>query len=89
MCYSEIEIFAKQCWLEIPEHFQFVILGEWVIMPNHVHGIIFFERIGAHNAPNIETQEKETKDIASLQIYPFFDIISIINETFNHHSLLQ
>ncbi|MBI1307279.1 MAG: transposase [Bacteroidetes bacterium] len=31
---------AKSCWLEIPEHFPNVVLHEFVIMPNHIHGII-------------------------------------------------
>jgi len=33
---------AKKCWTEIPNHFPNVILHEYVIMPNHVHGIIEF-----------------------------------------------
>lgn len=31
---------ANQCWSNIPEHFPNVILHEFVIMPNHVHGIV-------------------------------------------------
>ncbi len=31
---------AADCWLRIPEHFPNVELDEWVIMPNHVHGIL-------------------------------------------------
>jgi putative transposase len=31
---------ANNCWLEIPQHFPNVILHEYIIMPNHVHGII-------------------------------------------------
>lgn len=31
---------AKQCWLEIPEHYPSVELDEWVIMPDHIHGIL-------------------------------------------------
>lgn len=31
---------SNECWQEIPEHFPFVELGSYVIMPNHVHGII-------------------------------------------------
>ena len=31
---------AHDCWLEIPEHFPNVILHEFIVMPNHVHGII-------------------------------------------------
>jgi REP element-mobilizing transposase RayT len=31
---------ARGCWLSIPRHFQNVELDEFVIMPNHLHGII-------------------------------------------------
>jgi putative transposase len=37
---SEIGKIAHKFWIEIPNHFPFVELGEFVIMPNHVHGII-------------------------------------------------
>jgi putative transposase len=38
---------ADKCWLEIPMHYPNVILHEYVIMPNHIHGII--EIVGANN----------------------------------------
>jgi len=31
---------ADECWRSIPDHFPFVELGAYVVMPNHVHGII-------------------------------------------------
>jgi REP element-mobilizing transposase RayT len=31
---------ADECWRAIPEHFPFVELGAFVVMPNHVHGIV-------------------------------------------------
>lgn len=31
---------AHDCWLQIPHHFFGVELGEFIIMPNHIHGII-------------------------------------------------
>ena len=31
---------ARRCWFGIPEHFPSVSLKEFVVMPNHVHGII-------------------------------------------------
>ncbi|MCU0436793.1 MAG: hypothetical protein MUC49_02700 [Raineya sp.] len=31
---------VKNCWLEIPKHYPNTILDEFVIMPNHIHGII-------------------------------------------------
>jgi putative transposase len=35
---------AHQYWCEIPNHFPFVVLDEFVIMPNHVHGILYFDK---------------------------------------------
>jgi REP element-mobilizing transposase RayT len=32
---------AEQCWLDIPSHFPHVALDAFVIMPNHVHGILW------------------------------------------------
>jgi REP element-mobilizing transposase RayT len=37
---------AQQCWMEIPEHFPDVTLHEFIIMPNHIHGIV--EIVGAN-----------------------------------------
>jgi REP element-mobilizing transposase RayT len=37
---NEIGITADNCWSEIPDHFENTTLGEFTIMPNHVHGII-------------------------------------------------
>lgn len=31
---------ANSCWLDIPNHHNNVILDEYVIMPDHIHGII-------------------------------------------------
>jgi putative transposase len=31
---------ARRCWEDIPHHFPFVELDAFVIMPNHMHGII-------------------------------------------------
>jgi putative transposase len=37
---SDLGNIAQKCWQEIPNHFPFVELSEFVVMPNHVHGII-------------------------------------------------
>jgi putative transposase len=31
---------AAECWAAIPIHFGHVALDEWVVMPNHVHGLV-------------------------------------------------
>ena len=36
---------AYDSWLNIPKHFPFVELGEFVVMPNHVHGIIIINKM--------------------------------------------
>ena len=33
----------NQFWKEIPKHYQNVVLDEFVVMPNHLHGIIIIE----------------------------------------------
>ena len=34
---------AKMCWLDIPNHYPNMYFDEWIIMPNHIHGIIVIE----------------------------------------------
>ena len=31
---------AHQNWLKIPDHFNFIELDEFIVMPNHIHGIL-------------------------------------------------
>ncbi len=44
MILSEIGKLAEKFWQEIPEYFPFVTLDEFVVMPNHVHGIIVIDK---------------------------------------------
>jgi hypothetical protein len=50
--------FSRQddCRYEIPDHFPIVKLGTFVVMPNHIHGIIIIDKTPV-----------ETQDFASLQ----------------------
>ncbi len=44
--YGEI---AQACWEAISNHFRHVELDKFVVMPNHVHGILWIvRRVGAH-----------------------------------------
>jgi putative transposase len=47
---NEIGKLAVQYWLEIRAHFSFVELGAFVVMPNHVHGILIINK-----PPTVET----------------------------------
>ncbi|MBI1921803.1 MAG: hypothetical protein HYS23_12075 [Geobacter sp.] len=48
---------AIECWAKIPEHFPFVELDAYCVMPNHIHGIIVIN----------PDDFVETQDFASLQ----------------------
>ncbi len=45
MILNDSGILAQKYWTEIPNHFQNVILDEFIIMPNHIHGIIHTVRV--------------------------------------------
>lgn len=69
---SEIGGMVQQYWLEIPVHFPFVLLDEYVVMPNHLHGILVIDKGGTNGNDNnvvvVETQNLlETQDFASLR----------------------
>ena len=63
---------AKQCWLEIPNHFPNVSLDQYVIMPNHVHGIIIINgnddktnmnNVGVQNFEPLQIKQNQFRKI--------------------------
>ncbi len=52
MILSKTGEIAATLWNDIPYHHQFVELGEFVIMPNHIHGILII------NKPNMVGSEQ-------------------------------
>ncbi len=60
---TAIGTIAKDYWLQIPQHYPFVQLGGFVVMPNHVHGILIIDKsVETHHSSNVETH-----NCASLQ----------------------
>lgn len=41
---STIGEIAERCWIDIPQHVPNAGLDEFVVMPNHVHGIVIIHR---------------------------------------------
>lgn len=61
MEYTDLGNMATEFWKQIPKHFPFVILDEFVVMPDHVHGIIIIDKlidndrhVGAHNYARLQ-----------------------------------
>ena len=51
---SDIGRVVEECWSAIPEHFGHVRLDVFVVMPNHIHGILSITGVGArHASPKI------------------------------------
>ncbi len=54
---SPIGRIVKRCWEDIPKHFKNVELDEFIIMPNHFHGIIILhEHVGTRHAVSLREQ---------------------------------
>jgi hypothetical protein len=47
---------AEGFWVTIPEHFPHVELDVFVVMPNHVHGILVFSDAGDSGQPSKRTR---------------------------------
>ena len=49
---SDFGLIADECWRLIPEHFPAVELSAYVVMPNHVHGIIILHDRDGRGTPD-------------------------------------
>lgn len=54
---SSIGKIAQQYWLDIPNHFPHIGLDEFVIMPNHIHGILTIKE-----KPAVENKETQVNN---------------------------
>jgi len=54
---------AVKYWEEIPKHFQFISLDEFVVMPNHIHGIIIIDQTKLNNNTH------DGRDVAMQRLY--------------------
>ncbi len=71
---SDLGEIARRYWLDIPDHFPHALLDEFVIMPDHVHGIIVINPTKTYPVETqhvfVETQHVfvEMQHAASLQV---------------------
>lgn len=91
---SEIGKISERLWIEIPNQFPFIELGNFVVMPNHVHGILIINKIVSPSVEtrfiasnNIESLDyKETRFIASNKIES--NVVDDINDDVNEETRL-
>jgi len=46
---------VRDCWENIPEHFEHVSIDDFVVMPNHMHGIVVIKNAGARHASPVRS----------------------------------
>ncbi len=54
---SEIGKIANHFWHEISKHFPFVMLDQFIVMPNHIHGIIIITDENEHINNNTKIKQ--------------------------------
>ncbi len=62
---NELGALAERCWQEIPSHVPDLACDEFVLMPNHVHGILFIfppsgSLVGARHVVPVEVVQAES-----------------------------
>lgn len=60
MCVNDIGGIVDACWRDIPNHFDNVTSDAFVIMPDHVHGIVVIHPKTNHDDAVVETPRVET-----------------------------
>ncbi|PWD98317.1 transposase [Marinilabilia rubra] len=59
---SSIGQLVELFWHEIPIHFPFVILDAFIVMPNHIHGIIIIDKNGDNGGNGLNGDTRDTGD---------------------------
>jgi REP element-mobilizing transposase RayT len=60
MCLNDISRISDECWQEIPEHFEHACLDAFVVMSNHIHGIVIIDlpnTVGARHAVPLRMEQ--------------------------------
>ena len=88
---NEIGKILQRCWEEIPRHFPNVELDAFVVMPNHIHGIIVIKDHGRDVQLNVSTASTanvipdtnaESSEKTHASISPRKGSLSVIIRTF-------
>lgn len=86
---SPIGKIAHEFWFEIPKHFQNVRVDTFVVMPNHIHGIIFIDDCGDGDGGRKEggggrgTQPLRRPTLGQIVAYYKYQTSKIINRMRN------
>ena len=86
---NQYGIIVNQCWFDLPNHYENIRLDAFVVMPNHVHGIIIIDnRI---NYVDVETGLKPVSTVIPTETVVPNDTIFTNKTTkpMKHHGLFE
>ncbi len=79
---SPAGIIARECWRRIPTHFPHVELDAFVVMPNHVHGIVVINEypgsVGTQNFASLQSHGVPNHNVDNLFGPQSMNLASII-----------
>ena len=83
MYLSRTGVIADILWHHIPHHAPFVELGDFVVMPNHVHGIIILDKPDHHavetlHATSLPSRSQPPKNQRMASISPRAQTLSAV-----------
>lgn len=83
---NNMGLIAKQCWQVIPEHFPNTALDEFVVMPNHIHGIVIIHHQPVGNADLRSLRNDRSKMGLSKIIHGFKSTVTrIVHQSTENH----
>ena len=81
--YSPLGAAVESCWRRIPEHHKGVELDEYVIMPNHLHGIVILGEDCRDVQLNVSTKDRKVPEQNPFSsISPKKGSLSVVIRTF-------
>ena len=58
---NRLGLIVEKTWQEIPMHFPYIVVDSYVVMPNHFHGIVIINKVGAQHAEPLRHAELQIK----------------------------
>jgi len=81
---NEIGKLVEQFWIELPNYFSFIELGNFVVMPDHVHGVLIINKMEEPTPKLVETPNfrlsTNQKTAAAMEKWKPGTIATIINQ---------
>jgi putative transposase len=80
MVLSDVGEQTASCWKQIPLHHSNIDIDEWIVMPNHVHGIIVIS--GPDRLPELRRREKIRRVLPLSAVHPKPDSLGSVVGSF-------